>query len=68
MCGSKAEGLVSWCGLSMTPKKSLLRTDLVVSEKDQAFEINSKHAENAGSVPARAGGRKRYCGYGSFHM
>ena len=32
MCGSKAEGLVSWCGLGMTLKKSLLRSDLVVSE------------------------------------
>jgi len=68
MCGSKAEGLVSWCGLSMTPKKSLLRTDLVVSEKDQAFGINTKHPENAESMPARAGGRKRYCGYGPFLM
>ena len=43
-----------------------IRSDGV--KKGRSFGINTKRPENAESMPSPTAGRKRYCGYGSFHM
>ena len=54
---AKTGCLISWCGLGMTPKIPLLRSDLVGVRpqcgKRPRFEISSNQPEKAGSVRAR---------------